>query len=397
MEMFTVSLGYPAAPLKEHTPRCVRDRFCKMSIFHHVTWLQGFSNNCINLLVMEEPICCLCNEIQTLASNDIVQDSQCFLCFIPPVTSVTLPRQGTLKFCQLTFRLSVKARQRYSPRFAGLIPLRYRLPIRGGEKVLRADIHTTSGFRDTRYCVWHINYDKNVPASSRLFQRDSFRVSDEWTVLADRHFTEFRHFQQVMSSVRFLYRVLTNTFLFPQTPSQRPNDFFVAWMPFFFSAFLTPTEVGLKRFVDTFDSRNLHILGVLAVMRVVLTQMCQMVNLVIKRDGDTAILPHLRTHLEHVVLQFFLMPQFRKKPGLLCRLWICTIFKGAFHASHVSRFYPLISGRAGTSPRGNANHACQRDTSSIPQNAKKVKFIFYDKERTFLPHLKEGVSSPKIR
>ena len=333
MEMFTVPLGYPTTPLKKHPPRCVRDRLCKVSVLNHVAWFEVFSNDCVDGLVVKKIVCCLCNKVQTLASNDIVQDSQCVFCFMPPVTSVTLPRQGTLKFCQLTFCCAVKS------------GVRYRLPIRGGKKVLRAYVYTTSGLRHTRHRVWHINYDKSIPASSRLFQRDFFRVSDEWTVLTDGNVTEFRHFQQIVPRVCFLTRLLTNAFVLPQTPSQRPNDFFVAWMAFFFSAFLTPTEVVLKRFVDTFDSGNLHILGVLAVMRVVLTQMCQMVNLVIKRDGYTAVFPHLRTHLEHVVLQFFLMPQFRKKPGLLCRLWICTVFKSSFHGCRVSRFYPLLSGR----------------------------------------------------
>ena len=216
-------------------------------------------------------------------------------------------------------------------------------------------------------------------------------------MLTNWHFTELRHFQKVVTSVRFLYRFLTNAFVLPQTPCQRPDRFLIARVSFLFSAFLASAKEVLEGFVDTFDSGNLHILGMLAVMRVVLTQMCQMVNLVIKRDGDTAVFPHLGTHLEHIVLQFFLMLEFRKQPSLLCRLWICTIFKSSFHGFHVSRFYPLFSGRASTPPRGDAKHACQRDTSSIPQKASFVKFIFYDKERTFRPHLKEGVSSPKIR
>ena len=167
MEMFTVPLGYPVTPLKEHPPRRVRDRLCEVSIFHHVARLQVFSNNCVDGLVMEEIVCCLCNEIQTLTGNDIVQNGQGFLCFMPPVTSVTLPRQVTLEFNQPAFCCSVKS------------GIRYRLPIRGGKKVLRAYVYTTSRFWHTRYRVWHINYDKNVPASSRLLQRDSFRVSGE--------------------------------------------------------------------------------------------------------------------------------------------------------------------------------------------------------------------------
>ena len=333
MEMFTITFGYPAAPLEEHAPRRVRDGLCKMSVFHHVAWFEVFSNDCVDGLVMEKIVYCLCNEIQTLASNDVMQDCQGVFRFIPPVTSVTLPRQGTLKFCQLTFRLSIKAW------------IRDCFAIRGGEKVLRADIHTTSGFRHTRHRVWHINYDKSIPASSRLLQRDFFRVSDEWTVLTNWHFTELRHFQKVVTSVRFLYRFLTNAFVLPQTPCQRPDRFLIARVAFLFSAFLASAKEVLKRYVDTFDSGNLHILWVLAVMRVVLTQMCQMVNLVVKRDGYTPVFPHLGTHLEHVVLQFFLMIQFRKKPGLLCRLWICTVFKSSFHGCRVSRFYPLSSGR----------------------------------------------------
>ena len=333
MEMFTVPLGYPVAPLKKHTPRCIRDGFCKMSVLHHVARLQGFSNNCINLLVMEEIVCCLCNKVKTLASNDIVQNGQGLLRLIPSVTAVLFPREITLVHAQLTFCCAVKS------------GVRYRLPIRGGKKVLRAYVYTTSRFWHTRYRVWHINYDKNVPASSRLFQRDFFRVSDEWTVLADRHFTEFGNIQKIVSRVCFLNGLLTNAFRLTETPCQRTDDFFVVRVAFLFSAFLTPTKEVLEGYVDTFDSGNLHILGMLTVMRVVLTQMCQMVNLVIKRDRDTAVFPHLRTHLEHVVLQFFLMPQFRKKPGLLCRLWICTVFKSSFHGCRVSRFYPLTSGR----------------------------------------------------
>ncbi len=109
MEMFTVPLGYPVAPLEEHTPRRIRDGFCKVSVLHHVARLQVFSNHGINLLVVEKIVCCLCNEVKTLAGNNIMKDSQCFLCLIPSVTSVSFTRQSTLQCRQLTFCLSIKA------------------------------------------------------------------------------------------------------------------------------------------------------------------------------------------------------------------------------------------------------------------------------------------------
>ena len=47
-----------------------------------------------------------------------------------------------------------------------------------------------------------------------------------------------------------------------------------------------------------------------------------MLFLVITRHRFTAIIPHLRTHLEHVVLELLLVFQLRKKPRLLglCRI-----------------------------------------------------------------------------
>ena len=75
-----------------------------------------------------------------------------------------------------------------------------------------------------------------------------------------------------------------------------------------------------------------------------------MVYLVIQRYRDTAILPHLRTHLEHVILQLLLMFQLRKKTAFLQRRgigtvsWLsCLVLFTAYH-SRVERRLHLRAG-----------------------------------------------------
>ena len=212
MEMLAITFCHPSAPLKEHTPRSVRNRLGKVAILYHVTRFEFLGNNRIKPFVMEKPIRRFRNKVKALTCNNIGLLCQSIFCFIPSSTLILLARQVALKFREFAFCLAVKAR------------VGYLLAIRGRQKILYADIHTTSRFRDTAERVRHFANDKAIPPACRLFQRDLFRVSDERTVLTDFDFTEFRHFQPVVSAACFTYRILTNTFEFAQAPRQRRTE-----------------------------------------------------------------------------------------------------------------------------------------------------------------------------
>ena len=216
MEVFAVAFCHPVAPVKEHTPRRIRNRLGEVSVLNHVAWLEFLSNNRVKLPMVKKFVGSFCDKIKTLAGNNICLFCQCVLRLIPSFAAVLLARQITMKFHKFAFGLSVKAR------------VGYLFPIRSRQKIVCANVHTTGGFWNTFQRVRHFANDKAIPPACRLFQRDLFRVSDKWTVLADFHFTEFRHFQHVMPFTCFTDRILTDTlttleFVLTQRPRQRAN------------------------------------------------------------------------------------------------------------------------------------------------------------------------------
>ena len=219
----------------------------------------------------------------------------------------------------------------------GKIGVRCRFAIRGRQKVVCADIHTTSGFRNTSQRIRHFANDKAIPATRRLFQRDLFRVSDERTVLTDFDFTKFRNFQSVQPRACSTDRILTDTFtclefVFSQIPRHRSDRTLKLWGTFLFRfrVFASAKEV-LMRSVDAFDGRHLHILRMFRIVPVGFTKFRKVIDLVIHRHRNTTILPHLRTHLKHIVIQLFLVLQLIKQPAFLSNHRVCPIFKGSFH------------------------------------------------------------------
>ena len=269
-----------------------------------------------------------------------------------------------LKF---TLRLAVKAR------------IRYLLSIRSREKVLCANVNTDSRLRNTFYRVWHFADDKAIPATCRLFQRDLFRVSDKRTVHSDFDFcefwrgvarlhresvvplgiptvtlslqrlarpmgwlpeaqstspkseTEFWHFQSIIPCVCFTNRILTNTFRLSQAPRHRANRTLKSRVSLFLRIFFTSRKKVLVRLINAFDGRYLHILRMLVSVMRVFTEFHKVVDLVVHRHRYTAIIPHLRTHLKHIVVQLLLIFQLRKKPSLLIKCRIHPIFECALH------------------------------------------------------------------
>ena len=224
-------------------------------------------------------------------------------------------------------------------------------------------------------------------------------------MLADTNFTEFRHFQTVISSACLTKRILTDTFtrfkfMFTQTPRQRADRTLIAWIPLFLRTLSASALKMLVCSVDAFDRRYLHILRMIRIVRSGGAKVFQMIDLVIQRHRLLTILSHLIPHLEHIVLQLFLVPKLRKEPLLLCFCRIRTISKCLFQS--FSRITPLSPSQweADTLPGGNAVNVCQRDTSIKPQLTKKVKRFFkkmlwsYTRGRIFLPRLKAGVSNP---
>ena len=324
MEVFTITFCHPVAPVKEHTPSRVRDRLSKVSVLYHVAWLEFLRNNGIKFFVVKKFVDGFGDKVKALARNNIRLFCQCVFRFIPPSTPILLARKVAVKFYEFAFRLSVKARVRNG------------VAIGIREKLLCPNVYTTSRLRDTRHRIRHFANDKAIPAACRLFHRDLFRVSDKWTVHSDFDFTELRHFQPVKPCTCFTDRLLTDAFtrlnfVFSQTPRKRTDRTLKLRIPFLFRfrVFASAKEV-INRRVYTFDCLNLHILWVLAIMRV-FAEFRKVVYLVILGHRDTAIIPHLRTHLEHVVLEFLLVFQLRKKPLLLRLCRIYRIFKGLFH------------------------------------------------------------------
>ncbi len=334
MEMLTIAFCNPVAPLKEHTPRRVRDGLGEVSVLYHIAWLKFLGNNRIKTFVMKEVIDGFCEKVKALAGNNIGLLRQCILRFIPPSAPILLSREGAVKFHKFTFGLAIKAR------------IGYLFTIRSRQKIVCANVHTTSGFRNAFQRVRHFTNDKAIPAPRRLFQRDLFRISDERTVLADFDFTEFRHFQSVLPRTCFTNRGLTTAFVFSQTPRQRTDGTLKVRIPFFLRTLSAPaTEVCVCR-VNAFDCLYLHILRMLRIVRVRFTEFREMVDLVIQRYRLATILPHLRTHLKHIVLQLLLMSQLRKKPLLLQTCRIRTIFKSLFHKTITYHaFNPYTVGR----------------------------------------------------
>ena len=332
MEMFAIALCQPVTPVKEHSPRRIRNRLGEVSVFDHVAWLQVLGDDRVKAVVVKKFVGGFGDKIKTLTSNNICLFCQSVFCLIPPLAPIRLTTEILLKFREFAFGLSIKAR------------IRYLLTFRSRQKVVCADIHTTSGFRNTFQRVRHFANDKDIPTPRRLFQRDLFRVSDEPTVLTDFDFTEFRHFQQVLPSACFTNRILTDTFtcfklVFSQTPRQRSHRGFVARVSFFLRTLFATALKMLMGCVNSLNCRYLHILGMFGIVRSGSAQVLQMVNLIIKRYRLATIVPHLIPHLEHIVLQLLLMAQLRKKPTFLCFRRIRTVFKGLFHG--LSRITPL--------------------------------------------------------
>ncbi len=121
------------------------------------------------------------------------------------------------------------------------------------------------------------------------------------------------------------------------------------------------------------------------IMRV-FTQFAQMCLLIITRHRDTSIVPHLRTHLEHIVLQLLLMAELRKKPTFLCFRRLRTELECHFH--DFSRITPLTPYQWVGPTRYQAVTlimSVQRDTSIKPQFAESVKCFF---KKTLWPHIR---------
>ncbi len=342
MEVFAIALGNPVAPVKEHAPRRIGNRLGEVSVLDHIAGFKFLSNDRIEIFVVKKLVGGFCDKVKALTCNNICLFRQSVFRLIPASAPIRLARKVALKFHEFLFRLSIKAR------------VGYLLTPRVRQIRLYSHIHTTSGCRNTRHRVRHFTHDEAIPPPRRLFERDLFRVSDKRTVLADFHFTEFWHFQTVIPSACFTDRVLTNTdicvfilnFVFSQVPRQRTDRTLELRISFFLRTFATSaTEVFMCR-VSAFDRRDLHILWMLGIVRGGGAECLQMVDLVIHRHRLATIVPHLRTHLEHVVLELLLVFQLRKKPLLLhlCRRY--RIFECAFHnvfTSHV--FNPFQVGR----------------------------------------------------
>ena len=109
MEVFTITFCDPVAPLKEHTPRRVRDGLGKVSVLYHVAWLEFLCNNSINPFVMEKGVSRFRDKVKTLAGDNIRLFCQCVFRLIPSLALILLARQVAVKFHEFAFSLSGKS------------------------------------------------------------------------------------------------------------------------------------------------------------------------------------------------------------------------------------------------------------------------------------------------
>ena len=211
MKMLADSLGNPLAPIKEHTPRGIGDRF-RMPTSHHTFYAYLLSNNGIITFVVVEIVSRLCYEVKAFTCDPIMVFRKGVACLRVASTAFLLTSQRLLQGCRFLFLCIPIAR------------IRNGIAIGVGQKLFSPDIHTTSGLRDTRKPGnRHFTNDEGIPTARRLFQRDLFRVSTQRAVHSDLDFTEFRNFQPVKACACFSDWTLTNTFRLSQTPRQRTD------------------------------------------------------------------------------------------------------------------------------------------------------------------------------
>ena len=123
---------------------------------------------------------------------------------------------------------------------------------------------------------------------------------------------------------------------------------------------------------------------------IALTKVRKVVDLVNLRHRNTAIVVHLRTHLEHVVIEAFLMLEFGIQPAFLCRRGIRPIFECAFHWTIVYRALTAFYSRSEARPHKRAGR-------KLPPHDSIYYSIFWrfmsrKKEQIFRSTLKIGVS-----
>ena len=102
MEMLAVAFSNPVAPVKEHTPSRVRDRLGKVSVLYHIARFESLCNNSIKTFVVEKGVSRFCDEVKTLAGDNIRLFCQRVFRLIPSSALVLLARQVAVKcheFC----------------------------------------------------------------------------------------------------------------------------------------------------------------------------------------------------------------------------------------------------------------------------------------------------------
>lgn len=85
-------------------------------------------------------------------------------------------------------------------------------------------------------------------------------------MLADLHFTEFGHFQKLMPFLCFTDRILTNAFMFAQTPCQRADETLIPGVSLFLRTLSASAVKMGMRCINAFDGLYLYILWMLGIV-----------------------------------------------------------------------------------------------------------------------------------
>ena len=107
MEVFTIAFCDPVTPLKEHTPRRVRNRLRKVSVLYHIARFEFLPNDRIKIFVVKKFIRCFREKVKPLTRHNIGLLRQCVFRLIPPFALIRLSRQVAVKFHKFAFSSSV--------------------------------------------------------------------------------------------------------------------------------------------------------------------------------------------------------------------------------------------------------------------------------------------------
>ena len=107
MEVQTVSFGYVRTPLKEDTPRRIRNALAEVFILNHIGDRQVLCNQDVVFLMMKKFVDEFTDEVFAFISSSLMVQSEFVLVFLPMLTPFFLSRKVFRVFSEQTFCLAI--------------------------------------------------------------------------------------------------------------------------------------------------------------------------------------------------------------------------------------------------------------------------------------------------